>query len=70
MFCLIVGIITVITSDTAESYHVAMVGFYAAGLILTSSSVNDLVYTSDSAKQIAAAGFLSLSIINVQMSHC
>ena len=65
MFCLILGIFIVIISNTAHEYHVAIVGFLAAGLVLTSSSVNDLMYTSDHAKEAAAAGFMVLSIANV-----
>jgi SHO1 osmosensor len=66
MLCLIVGIFVVIVSDTTENYHVAIVGFLAVGLILTSSSVNSLLYTSNMAKQAAAAGFMVLSIVNVE----
>ena len=56
MFCLIVSIFVVLVSGTTPTYHVAIVGFLAAGLILTSSSVNDLIYSSNSAKEVAAAG--------------
>jgi SHO1 osmosensor len=66
MLCLIVGILVVIVSDTTENYHVAIVGFLAVGLILTSSSVNSLLYTSNMAKQAAAAGFMVLSAVNVE----
>ena len=65
MFCLIVGIFVVLVSGTTPTYHVAIVGFLAAGLILTSSSVNDLIYSSNDAKEVAAAGFTSLSILSV-----
>jgi SHO1 osmosensor len=66
MLCLMVGIFAAIVSDTTENYHVAIVGFLAVGLILTSSSVNSLLYTSNMAKQAAAAGFMVLSIVNVE----
>jgi SHO1 osmosensor len=65
MFCLIVGIFVVILSDITQTYFVAIVVFLAAGLILTSSSVNNLIYTSNIAKQATAAGFILLSIVNV-----
>jgi len=68
MLCLIVGIFAVIASDTTEEYHVAIVGFLAAGLILTTSSVNNLLYTSNAAKQAAASGFVVLSIVNVKIT--
>jgi SHO1 osmosensor len=68
MLCLIIGVFTVIVSDTTENYHVAIVGFLASGLILTSSSVNSLLYSSNIAKQAAAAGFMLLSIVNVKIT--
>jgi SHO1 osmosensor len=66
MFCIILGIFVVIVSNTAHDYHVAVVGFLAAGLILTSSSVNELIYTSSHVQETAAAGFILLSIANVR----
>lgn len=66
MFCLISGILVVIASNTTRAYHVAIVGFLAAGLILTTSSINDLIYSLDIATQIAAAGFILLSAVNVR----
>jgi SHO1 osmosensor len=65
MFSLIFGIFVIIVSNTTHDYHVAIVGFLSAGLILTSSSANDLMYTSDHAKEAAVAGFMLLSIVNV-----
>jgi SHO1 osmosensor len=35
----IFGIVAAIVSDTTGDYHVAIVGFLAAGLILTTSSI-------------------------------
>lgn len=65
MLLLTFGIFAAIMSDTIEDYRVAIVGFLAAGLILTTSSVNNLLYTSNVARQAAAAGFIVLSIVNV-----
>jgi hypothetical protein len=39
--------------------------FLAAGIILTSSSANNIRYTSNNAREAAAAGFILLSIVNV-----
>jgi SHO1 osmosensor len=69
MFCLILGIFIVIASDTTHDYHVAVVGFLAAGIILTSSSANDLMYTSNTAREAAAAGFILLSVVNVRQPY-
>lgn len=66
MLCLIFGIFAAIISNTTEDYHVAIVGFLAVGLVLTTSSVNNLLYTSDVARQGAAAGFIVLSIVDVR----
>lgn len=65
MLCLIIGVFVVVASDTTQTYHVALVGFLSAGLILCSSSVDRLIYTSDGAKQAASAGFILLSMVNV-----
>jgi SHO1 osmosensor len=65
MLCLIIGIFVVVASDTTQTYHVAIVGFLASGLILTSSSVNSLIYSSNGAKEAAAAGFILLSMVDV-----
>ncbi|QSZ36976.1 hypothetical protein DSL72_009068 [Monilinia vaccinii-corymbosi] len=65
MICCIIGIYVVIASNTAQTYHVAIVGFLAAGLVLTSSSVNSLIYSSNGAKEATAAGHILLSMVNI-----
>lgn len=69
MLCLIVGIFVVIASDTIQTYHVALVGFLAVGLVLTSSSVNSLIYSDNGAKEATAAGNILLSMVNVSESN-
>jgi SHO1 osmosensor len=66
MLCLIVGIFVVVASDTTQTYHVAIVGYLAAGLVLTSSSVNSMIYSANGAKEAASAGFILLSMVNVR----
>jgi len=65
MLVVIIGIFVVVASDTAQTYHVAIVGFLACGLVLTSSSVNALVYSSNGAKEATAAGHILLSMVNI-----
>lgn len=65
MLCLILGISATIASHTTHHYHVAIVGFLAVGIVLTSASANNLMYTSNHSKETAAAGFILLSIMNV-----
>jgi len=65
MLCCIVGVFVVIASDTIQTYHVAIVGFLACGLVLTSSSVNSLIYSSNGAKEATAAGHILLSMVNI-----
>ena len=67
MLCCIVGVFVVIASDTTQTYHVAIVGFLACGLVLTSSTVNSLIYSSNGAKEATAAGHILLSMVNVSM---
>lgn len=63
---LIIGIFVVVASDTIQTYHVAIVGYLAAGVILSSSSVNFLIYSSRGSFQAAAAGFILLSMVQVR----
>lgn len=64
-FFLIPGIFVVVASDTIQTYHVALVGYLSCGLVLTTSSVNGLVYSTNGAKEAAAAGFILLSMVTV-----
>jgi SHO1 osmosensor len=48
-FCLIAGIIVVLIYDLTSTNHLAIIGFLATGLILTSFSVSGLIYTSNRA---------------------
>jgi SHO1 osmosensor len=64
-FFLIPGVFLVVASDTIQTYHVAIVGYLACGLVLTSSSVNVLVYSNNGAKEAAAAGFILLAMVTV-----
>jgi uncharacterized membrane protein len=45
-----------------------IVGFLAAGLVFTTSSVNSLVYSAVAAFEAAAAGFILLSMIAVRQA--
>ncbi|KUJ09864.1 putative high osmolarity signaling protein Sho1 [Mollisia scopiformis] len=65
MMCCIIGVFVVIASDTTQTYHVAIVGYLACGLVLTSSSVNSLIYSSNGAKEATAAGHILLSMVNI-----
>ncbi|KAL1296725.1 hypothetical protein AAFC00_000195 [Neodothiora populina] len=65
MFFCILGVSITVASDSILTYHVAIVGFLAAGLVFTTSSVNSLVYSSDGAHEAAAAGFILLSMVAI-----
>lgn len=67
MFCCIIGITVAVAMDAVYTYHVAIVGFMAAGLVFTTSSVNSLIYWSNPAKEAAAAGFILLSMVSVRL---
>lgn len=64
------GVFVVVASDTTQTYHVAVVGYLACGLVLTTSSVNSLVYSANGAKEAASAGFILLSMVTVRRLHC
>lgn len=67
-FFLIPGVFVVVASDTIQTYHIAVVGYLACGLVLTTSSVNDLVYSTHGANEACAAGFILLSMVTVSYS--
>ncbi|KAI9172312.1 High osmolarity signaling protein SHO1 [Paramyrothecium foliicola] len=59
----ILGVFFVIASDTVHVYHVAVTGYLAAGLVLVTSSVNLLIYSTEGSQEAAAAGFILLAIV-------
>lgn len=61
----ILGVFVIVGANVIQTYHVALTGYLAAGFVLTTSSVNTLVYTSSGARQAAAAGFILLSMVLV-----
>ena len=65
MFFCIVGVTVTVASDAERTYHVAVVGFLAAGLVFTTSSVNSLVYSPIAPFEAAAAGYILLSMIAI-----
>ncbi|KAL7621060.1 Transmembrane osmosensor [Parahypoxylon ruwenzoriense] len=65
MLPLIGGIFVVVASDCIQTYHVAVVGYLACGLVATTSSVNALVYAPEGSREAAAAGFILLSMVNI-----
>jgi SHO1 osmosensor len=48
---------------------IQIVGFLAAGLVLTTSAVNSLVYSPRAAFEAAAAGFILLSMVAVSTNY-
>ncbi|RVX69306.1 High osmolarity signaling protein sho1 [Exophiala mesophila] len=65
MLCCIVGITYVFATGTTAVYHVAIVGYLAAGMVMTTSSVNYLVYQPQGSMEAAAAGHILLSIVAI-----
>ncbi|CAG8975342.1 hypothetical protein HYALB_00005672 [Hymenoscyphus albidus] len=65
MLCAIIAVFVVIASDTTQTYHVAIVGYLACGLVLTTSSVNSTIYSPNGAKEATAAGHILLSMVNI-----
>ncbi|EQL02475.1 hypothetical protein G6O67_001785 [Ophiocordyceps sinensis] len=60
---LILGVFVVVASDSVHTYHVAVTGYLAGGMVLVTSSVNSLVYSKSGAREAAAAGFILLSMV-------
>lgn len=64
-FFLILGIFIVIASDSAQTYHVAVVGYLAVGLVGSTSSINNLIYSGVASMEATAAGYILLSMVTV-----
>ncbi|GAM84235.1 hypothetical protein ANO11243_022290 [Dothideomycetidae sp. 11243] len=66
-FMTIIGITITVASDSVHVYQVAIVGYLAAGLVFTTSSVNSLLYlpTGAAAHDAASAGFIVLSMVSI-----
>lgn len=60
---LILGVFVVVASDSIHTYHVAVTGYLAGGMVLVTSGVNSLVYAKSGAREAAAAGFILLSMV-------
>jgi SHO1 osmosensor len=65
-FALIIGVFVVVASDSTQTYHVALTGYLGCGLVLSTSSVNNLIHHSQGAKEASAAGFILLSMVTVR----
>ena len=63
MLGVIIGVFVGVSTNSIQTYNVAIVGFLSAGLVFTTSSVNSLIYWSDGAKEAGAAGFILLSMV-------
>ncbi|KAK3952705.1 hypothetical protein QBC32DRAFT_136022 [Pseudoneurospora amorphoporcata] len=64
-FFLILGIFFVIASDSAQTYHVAVVGYLAVGLVGSTSSINNLIYSGVASMEATAAGYILLSMVTI-----
>ncbi|KND87820.1 High osmolarity signaling protein SHO1 [Tolypocladium ophioglossoides CBS 100239] len=62
---LIAGVFVVVASDSVHTYHVAVTGYLAGGMVLVTSSVSSLVYSKSGAREAAAAGFILLSMVMI-----
>ncbi|EXJ62693.1 SHO1 osmosensor [Cladophialophora yegresii CBS 114405] len=65
MLCCIIGITIVFATNSTQTYSIAIVGYLAAGLVMTTSAVNSLVYQPEGAMEAAAAGHILLSIVAI-----
>ncbi|KAK5061491.1 Transmembrane osmosensor [Exophiala bonariae] len=65
MLCCIVGVTVVFGTNTSHIYSIAVVGFLSAAIVMTTSTVNQLIYSPKGAMEAAAAGHILLSIVTV-----
>lgn len=62
---LIVGVFVIVASDTIHTYHVALTAYCAAGMVITTSCANTLIYHESGSREACAAGLILLSIVLV-----
>lgn len=67
---LILGIFLVIASDSIQTYHVALVGYLAVGLVSATAAANAVIYSPSGAKEASGAGFILLCMVTVRASPC
>ncbi|RAL68626.1 hypothetical protein DID88_007339 [Monilinia fructigena] len=65
MLCCILGIFVVIASNTTQTYHVAIVGFLATGLVLTSSIRQFIDLFVEWGERSNRSGHILLSMVNI-----
>ena len=66
---LIIGVFVVVASDSIHTYHVAVTGYLAGGMPLTTTSANVLVYSKSGSREACAAGFILLSMVIVSVPY-
>ncbi len=64
LFC-IIGVIVIVASNSSTTYGVAMVGYLAIGVVVTTSAANGLIYKGTGAGDAASAGNIVLAMICV-----
>ncbi|KAF2673898.1 high osmolarity signaling protein SHO1 [Microthyrium microscopicum] len=65
MFLCILAVTISVATETEDIYSVAIVGYLSAGVVLTASAVNSLIYTNQASKQASASGFILLSMVSM-----
>lgn len=60
---LILGVTVAVGYDSVQNYSVAITAYTAVGLVLSTTAVNQLIYSSIKAREAAAAGFLLISMV-------
>ncbi|KAK3695750.1 high osmolarity signaling protein SHO1 [Podospora appendiculata] len=60
-----IGTFVVVASDSVQTYHVAIVGYLACGLVCTTSVTAGFVTSSNPARQATAAGMILLTMVSI-----
>ncbi|KAM7198507.1 hypothetical protein V8F33_005013 [Rhypophila sp. PSN 637] len=62
---IVVGVFIVIASDSIQTYHVAIVGYLGCAVVLSTSAINNQVYSNAPANQAVAAGYILLTMVTL-----
>ncbi|KAI5796280.1 hypothetical protein DFH27DRAFT_526387 [Peziza echinospora] len=64
-FCLIVGVLVIVAYGVQHRYSLAIVGYLAAGLVMTSLAADKLVSSALAPREASAAGFILFAMVEV-----
>jgi SHO1 osmosensor len=60
-----VNVVFIVGRNVMQTYHIAVVGYSAAGIVMTTSLVNTLIYSRSGTRVAAGVGFMILAMTEI-----